>query len=279
MKVTTGIRRCSVGRVVLWMVLIIVALIAIVPFLMMVMMSTQSNREIFSGASFAPGTNLAKNFKSILDVNFPRSMLNSLMIAVSTTFLSVMSSAMAGYAFSKWKFKGSKVLFYIVLATMVVPMEVGYVAFIYQMRLMGLSQTYWPLILPNIANAAGVFWMTSYMRDGVMYEILESGRIDGCGEMGIFIFLVLPLVRPAVYSFSIISFLGSWNAYTLPMLMISKAERYTIPLAIASLGNMQIADYGARILGVVIGIAPILVIFLFTSRFVAEGLTAGSLKG
>ena len=121
--------------------------------------------------------------------------------------------------------------------------------------------------------------MTSYMRDGVMYEILESGRIDGCGEMGIFIRLVLPLIRPAVYSLSIISFLSSWNAYTLPMLMISKAERYTIPLAIASLGNMQIADYGARILGVVIGIAPILVIFLFTSRFVAEGLTAGSLKG
>ena len=186
---------------------------------------------------------------------------------------------MAGYAFSKWRFKGSKLIFYIVIATMVVPMEVGYVAFIYQMRIMGLSQTYWPLILPNVANAAGVFWMTSYMRDGVMYEILESGRIDGCGEMGIFVRLVLPLVRPALYSLCIISFLGSWNSYTLPMLMISKAERYTIPLAIASLGNMQIADYGARILGVVIGIAPILVIFLFTSRFVAEGLTAGSLKG
>ena len=276
---TKSIRRLSISSVILWLTLIIVALIAVVPFLMMVMMSTQSNREIFSGASFMPGTNLVKNFQSVMAVNFPRSMLNSLMIAVATTFLSVMSSAMAGYAFSKWRFKGSKLIFYIVLATMVVPMEVGYVAFIYQMRIMGLSQTYWPLILPNVANAAGVFWMTSYMRDGVMYEILESGRIDGCGEMGIFIRLVLPLVRPALYSLCIISFLGSWNSYTLPMLMISKAEKYTIPLAIASLGNMQIADYGARILGVVIGIAPILVIFLFTSRFVAEGLTAGSLKG
>lgn len=276
---TSGVRRPSIGKAVLWAALIAVALIAVVPFVMMIMMSTQSNREIFSGASFLPGTNLAKNFQSVMDVNFPQSMLNSLLIAVSTTFLSVLSSAMAGYAFSKWRFKGSKLIFYIVLATMVVPMEVGYVAFIYQMRLMGLSQTYWPLILPNVANAAGVFWMTSYMRDGVMYEILESGRIDGCGEMGIFIRLVLPLVRPAMYSLCIISFLGSWNSYTLPMLMISKAEKYTIPLAIASLGNMQIADYGARILGVVIGIAPILVIFLFTSKFVAEGLTAGSLKG
>ena len=276
---TLSKRRISPGRMILFTVLIIVALIAVVPFLMMVMMSTQSNREIFSGASFLPGTSLAKNLRTVLEVSFHRSILNSLVIAVSTTILSVLSSAMAGYAFSKWQFKGSKVLFYIVLATMVVPMEVGCVAFIYQMRLMGLSQTYWPLILPNIANAAGVFWMTSYMRDGVMYEIIESGRIDGCGEMGIFFRLVLPLVRPALYSLCIIAFLGSWNSYTLPMLMISKAERYTIPLAIASLGNMQIADYGARILGVVIGIAPILVIFLFTSKFVAEGLTAGSLKG
>ena len=166
-----------------------------------------------------------------------------------------------------------------VLATMVVPMEVGYVAFIYQMRLMGLAQTFWPLILPNVANAAGVFWMTSYMQDGVPYEIIESGRIDGCNEMKIFLRLVLPLLRPALYSLSVIAFLGSWNAYTLPMLMITKSEMFTIPLSIASLGNMQIADYGARILGVVVGILPILVIFLLTSKYVAEGLTAGSVKG
>lgn len=135
--------------------------------------------KFFSGASFRPGDHLMKNLESIAAVNFPRSMLNSLVIAVGTTVLSVFSSAMAGYAFAKWHFKGKKVIFFMVLATMVVPMEVGYVAFIYQMRLMGLAQTFWPLILPNVANAAGVFWMTSYMQDGVPYEIIESGRSTG----------------------------------------------------------------------------------------------------
>ena len=274
-----AVKRFSPGRLALWMVLLFVTAVALVPFIMMLVMSTQNNYEFFSGASFRPGDHLMKNLESIAAVNFPRSMLNSLVIAVGTTVLSVFSSAMAGYAFAKWHFKGKKVIFFMVLATMVVPMEVGYVAFIYQMRLMGLAQTFWPLILPNVANAAGVFWMTSYMQDGVPYEIIESGRIDGCNEMKIFLQLVLPLLRPALYSLSVVAFLGSWNAYTLPMLMITKSEMFTIPLSIASLGNMQIADYGARILGVVVGILPILVIFLLTSKYVAEGLTAGSVKG
>ena len=166
-----AVKRFSPSRLALWMVLLFVTAVALVPFIMMLVMSTQNNYEIFSGASFRPGDHLMKNLESIAAVNFPRSMLNSLVIAVGTTVLSVFSSAMAGYAFAKWHFKGKKVIFFMVLATMVVPMEVGYVAFIYQMRLMGLAQTFWPLILPNVANAAGVFWMTSYMQDGVPYEM------------------------------------------------------------------------------------------------------------
>lgn len=271
--------KLSFSKVFAWLILLLAAAIALIPFLMMMVMATQSNHEIFSGASFVIGTNLYQNYQSIVSVHFPRSMLNSMVIALGTTVLSVVFSALAGYAFAKFRFRGSKVFFYSILCTMVVPMEVSYVAFIYQMRLMGLSQTFWPLILPNIANAFGVFWLTSYMRDGVPFEILESGRIDGCGEIGIFARIVFPIIQPALYSLAIIVFLQSWNSYTLPMLMITKADMYTIPLSIASLGNLQIADYGARILGVVIGILPILLVFLFTSKYVTKGLTAGAVKG
>ena len=263
----------------LWLVLSLVAALALAPFLMMLAMSTQNNFEIFSGASFVPGDHLLANFRTILSVDFPRAIRNSGVIAVSTMILSVFFSAMAGFGFSKYDFRGKKLLFNIVLGTMMVPMEVGFVAFLWQMRKMGLAQTFWPLILPNIANGFGVFWMTSFMRDSLPYEILESGRVDGCNDLGIFLRLVFPIVKPALYSLGVIAFLQSWNSYTLPMVMISRAENYTVPLAIASLGNIQIADYGARILGVVVGIAPIMILFLFTSKYVTEGLAVGSVKG
>lgn len=266
-------------RSLMWLVLALVAAVALAPFLLMLVMSTQNNFEIFSGATLRPGSHLMQNYQAIMAVNFPRAILNSAVIAVSTMALSVFFSAMAGFGFSKYEFRGKKLLFNVVLGTMMVPMEASFVAFLWQMRKMGLAQTFWPLILPNIANGFGVFWMSSFMRDSVPYEILESGRVDGCSDLGIFLRLIFPIVRPALYSLGVIAFLQSWNSYTLPMVMISRSENYTVPLAIASLGNMQIADYGARILGVVVGIAPIVILFLFTSRYVTEGLTMGSVKG
>ena len=173
----------------------------------------------------------------------------------------------------------SKLLFQIVLMTMMVPMEVGLVAFAWEMRILHLSKTFLPLILPNIANAFGVFWMTQYMKDSFPYELVESGRIDGCNDMGVFLRLVMPIIRPAIFTLGIISFLQSWNSYLLPMIMINNPKMYTVPLVIASIGNMFVANYGARMLGVVIGILPIILLFIIFSRQITEGLAAGAVKG
>ena len=170
-------------------------------------------------------------------------------------------------------------LLQLVILTMMVPMEVGLVAYVWEMRVLHLSKTFLPLILPNIANAFGVFWMTQYIGDAFPYELMESSRLDGCTDMGIFLRMVLPIVKPALFTLSIIAFLQSWNSYLLPMIMINDPKMFTIPLVIASIGNMFVADYGARILAVVVGILPIMIIFMIFSKQITEGLASGAVKG
>ena len=110
-------------------------------------------------------------------------------------------------------------------------------------------------------------------------ELMESSWLDGCTDMGIFLKMVLPIVKPALFTLSIIAFLQSWNSYLLPMIMINDPKMFTIPLVIASIGNMFVADYGARILAVVVGIIPIMIIFMIFSKQITEGLASGAVKG
>ncbi|MDR1176415.1 MAG: carbohydrate ABC transporter permease [Treponema sp.] len=261
------------------LILVILATVNLIPFILMFVMSTQDNHAIFSGLTFIPGRNLAKNFQSILAVHYFRSLFNSIIVAVCSMMLTVFFSAMAGFAFAKYRFRFKKLAFNTILATMLVPMEIGLVAFVLEMRILHLSQTFLPLILPNIANAFGVFLMNAFMQEAVPFEIMESGRIDGCNDFGVFLRLVFPIIRPAAFTLALISFLNSWNAYLLPMVMINNPRMFTIPLVIAALGNQFVADYGARILGIAVGVLPILLIFVFFSKYITEGLTAGAVKG
>jgi multiple sugar transport system permease protein/cellobiose transport system permease protein len=261
------------------LVMLLLAAVNLIPFALMFAMSTQDNHAIFLGLTLIPGRNLGKNFQSILGVNYFRSLLNSTIVAVCSMGMTVFFSALAGFAFAKYRFRFKKLAFTIILATMLVPMEIGLTAFVLEMRVLRLSQTFLPLILPNIASAFGVFLMDAFIREAVPGEILESGRIDGCSDFGVFVRLVFPVLRPAAFTLALISFLNSWNAYLLPMVMISNPRRYTIPLVITALGNQFTADYGARILGITLGVLPILLLFVCFSRYITEGLTAGAVKG
>lgn len=269
----------TVGRFTISICLILLAVLTLLPFYWMLVMSTQSTNDIFSNPSILPGNYLKQNFKSILNVNFFGAFFNSTYVAVFSMILTVFFSAMAGFAFSKYNFKFKNALFVFVFATMLVPQEVGIIAYVVEMRTMGLSKTLLPLIIPNIANAFGVFWIKQYMEESVPYEIMESGWIDGCNDFRIFMQLVLPIVKPAIFTLAIIGFMASWNSYMLPLVIISKPSMYTIPLVIGLVGTLYLPDYGARILGVVLGIAPLLLIFVFTSKVITRGLTAGAVKG
>ncbi len=275
MKINTS----KLIRKIINLLIIALATISIIPFLLMFLMATQDNQTIFAGKILTFGRSLSDNFQTVADAEYFRSFLNSLFVSVSSTLLTVFFGAMAGFGFAKYEFRHKKIIYQLVILTMLVPMEVGLVAFVWEMKILHLSKTFLPLILPNMANAFSVFWMTQYIKDAFPYELIESGRIDGCSDMGIFLRMALPIIKPAIFTLSVISFLQSWNNYLLPMIMINDPKKFTVPLVIASIGNMFVADYGARLLAVAAGILPIMIVFILFSRQITEGLASGAVKG
>ncbi len=207
-------------------------------------------------------------------------MFNSVYTSVLATVLTAICSALAGYAFAKFKFKGRNLLFGIVLATMMIPAQLGLVAFVWQMKAMNWADTHWPLIIPGIANGFGVFWMRQYIKDSVHDEMLEAAKIDGCNDIGIFLRIVLPVIKPAFVSLGIIIFMVNWQNFMIPLVLINSYEKYTLPLAIMSLKGLHRTNYGAQFLGLTLGTLPILVIFFNGNKDILyRGLTAGAVKG
>jgi len=257
----------------------LLSLFSLFPFYIMTVMGTYRNEELFTKIVYLPGTYLVENFKTVTESRFDLIYLNSIVVSVVSTVLAVFVSALAGFAFAKHEFKGKNKMFAFILLTMMIPGQLGLVAYVIEMRVLGLSGTLLPLILPWVANAFGVFWMTQFMRSAIPNEVLESARIDGCSDIAVFFRIVLAFVWPAVTTLSLLVFLWSWNNYLLPLIIINNPDLYTIPLGITTLGDAYRTDLAAQILGLSLGTIPVLVLFAFGSKSFIRGLTAGSVKG
>jgi cellobiose transport system permease protein len=273
----------QISRAVRWpltVVLLLLSLLTIFPFYWTFSLSTHSTEEIYSSMPFAPGSHLIENFHKLMTGNwFISGYLNSIFVAVLSTVLTVFFSAMTGYAFAKFRFRGEKVLFTFILATMMIPGQLGLVAFLWQVGHMGWMNTFYPLIVPAIANAFGVFWMKQYIEEAVPDEMLESAKIDGCSELLLFLRMIIPVVLPATMSLGLIAFIGSWNNYLLPSVLLNDPGKYTLPLVINNLGTFYTRDYGTQFLGLVLGTLPLLILFIATSRRLIDGIVAGAVKG
>ncbi|MBW7457148.1 carbohydrate ABC transporter permease [Paenibacillus sepulcri] len=246
---------------------------------MMIVMGTYVSEDLYTGLKLLPGNYFIENFKSIMEQNFFKFYLNSVYVSVLNTVGAVLISALTGFAFAKYNFKAKKSLYYFILGTLMIPSQLGLIGFVVEMRTLGLANTLYPLIIGGLANAFGVFWMTQYIASSVPNEIIESGRLDGCSDLGIFARIVLPVIRPAMITLFLLFFLWSWNNYLTPLVLINKESLYTIPLAISTLGSEYRTDYSARILALAIATLPILVIFGFGSKHLIRGLVGGSIKG
>ena len=257
----------------------LLSIFALLPFYIMIVMGTYQNEDLFQKIVVLPGSYLLENLKTVAASRFDLVYLNSLIVSVASTLLSVFVSAFAGFAFAKHEFKHKNKIFSAVLLTMMIPGQLGLVAYVIEMRYLGASGTLLPLILPWVANAFGVFWMTQFMKGAIPTEVLESARIDGCSDIGVFFRIVLAFIYPAITTLSLLVFLWSWNNYLLPLIIINKPELFTIPLGITSLGNAYRTDLAAQILGLTLGTIPVLILFAFGSKSFIRGLTAGSVKG
>jgi ABC-type glycerol-3-phosphate transport system permease component len=255
------------------------SVVSLFPFYVMLMMSTYVTEDLFTGVKLLPGTFLAENFRTVMKAQFHRFYMNSLTVAVVHTTSAVFVSALTGYAFAKFEFKGKKGLFYFILGSLMIPPQLGLVGYVMEIRALGFGNTLWPLIFPGIANAFGTFWMTQYIRVAVPSEILESAMIDGASTMRVFFQIVLPIIRAALVTLMLLFFLWSWNNYLLPLVTISREPLYTVPMAIGLIGSEYRTDFAARILALTVSTLPVLLLFAIGSKHLIRGLTAGSVKG
>lgn len=246
---------------------------------MLIMMATQVSEDIFKGKMFWFGRYFAQNWMTVMQSGFLRSFWNSAYIAVVTTVLCVLICAMSGFALTKYEFRLKKPIMAFIMATLMVPSQIGLVGFLIEMRALHVNQTHLPLIIGGLTNAFGVFWMVQYMKTSLHTELIESARVDGCHELRIFAQIALPVIQPAIATLSLLVFLGSWNNYLLPLIVINKESLFTIPLSINSLGSLYRTDYGARLTGLLIAIAPLILLFVLGTKSFVRGLTAGAIKG
>ncbi|MER8086882.1 carbohydrate ABC transporter permease [Streptomyces sp. NPDC058316] len=274
----TGLHRP--GRGILLTSGLAIALAAVLlPFYWLVIASTHSTDEIFdSTPPLLPGGDLGKNLSSLQETaSFGQIVLNSLLIAVIYTVCAGAVCTLAGYAFTKYRFKGRDALFGMLMLGLVIPTQVTLVPLFKMMAELHWLNTYQAVIMPNLALPFGIFLMRQSMA-ALPDELLDSGRMDGCGELRLFLRVVLPPMRPALAALGIFLFLYQWNDFIWPLIVLRDDASLTIPVALASLQGVDDTDYGAILTGTAVAAIPMIIVFLALQRHFVSGLLAGAVK-
>lgn len=281
-KVETKKRKVkfSFSKIILYIFLVLLAVLCFTPFYIMIVNSTHDNATLASKLSLLPGKAFFENYQRLQSrVNIWTGFKNSILISASSTALAAYFGAMTAYGFSKFKFKGDKVLFAVILLALMIPAQLGLLGFFKVIKVLGLPNTRLALILPAIAAPNIVFFIKAYMDSAVPDSLIEAARIDGCKEMTIFNKIVLPIVVPAVATMSIFTFIGSWNSYLTPLVILNDESKYTVPIMTALARGVYQTDFGAIYVCVAMSMIPIIIVFSFCSKYIIGGLTMGSVKG
>lgn len=265
----------------LYLFLIFLSVLCFTPFYLMLVNATRSGNEIMTSFSLVPGASLAQNWALVTEnMSLGRGFLNSLFLAVCNTALVSYFSALTAYGLAYYKFRGAKIIFTVMLVFMMVPSQLSLLGFYDLCNQMGLIDSYIPLILPSIASPATVFFLRQYILSVMPKALLEAPRIDGASELMIFHKIALPIMMPGIATMAIGAFIGSWNSYLIPMLLINSPEKRPLPVMVAELSAVRdiTTNLGATYLVVAISVVPIMIAFCFFSKYIISGISAGSVK-
>ena len=257
------------------------ALVMLVPFWFMFVFATHSNSEILS---MPPplwfGSALGDNLRDLLErlPTFWWNLAWSFYVAIATTALNLFFCALAGHAFALLDFAGKERFYAAVMLTMLLPGFIFMVPTALTMSWLGWTNEHRALIVPGACGALGIFLMRQYIGSAIPRDLVEAARLDGCSEFMIWWRVVLPLLGPALGTLALITFIGSWNNFIGPLVVLRDMDRYTLPLALRSLQGSGQTPWGALCAGAAIAVLPLLVLFAFTSRRLIAGLTAGAVK-
>lgn len=265
----------SVTNLALICAVIVVAL----PFIVMVLGSIKPQYEIFSyPPTLAPSRLYLKNYERLFgETLYFRWYANTLFVALARTILSLFLCTLAGFAFAKYNFPFKKLLFIIVIATFTLPFQVVLVPLYKMTQIFGWLNTYWVLIVPFAASPFIIFLARQYIL-AVPTELIEAARIDGAGELTIFLRIVIPVLKPALAVMSILLFQGAWNDYLWPLIVLNDQNLFVLNLALPALRGPYGSEYGVVLAGATLATIPIIVVFVFMQRQFIEGIMAGALK-
>lgn len=277
---TLGIRA---RRIIAHVVLIFMALLCLFWFYVLFINATRTNSEIMLGFSFLPGDMLVKNFKNLLaDDSIPivSGLINSLIVSGGSALLATYFSTMTAFAIHAYNFKFKNAIFTFILMVMMIPTQVTSLGFIKMLRDLDWTNQLWPLIIPSIASPTVFFYLKQYMQSCLPHSLLEAARIDGSGEFRTFNTIVMPLMKPAIAVQAIFTFVSSWNNYFTPALILTDLEKKTLPILLAMLRSKDWStlDRGQVYMMISLSILPVIVVYMFLSKHIVQGLTVGSVK-
>ena len=259
--------------------LAVAAVFALFPLLWMVSVSfMQPGAASSYPAPVLPAQATLDNYRQLFaQAGMGRYLLNSLAIACIVTAISVLFNVMAGYAFAKLRFAGREALFRSLLAALVIPGQVAMMPLFLMLKAMGLVNTWAGVIVPGMAGVFGIFLVRQYAKS-LPDALLEVARMDGAGELRIFVSVILPLLKPVLVTLAVFAFLGSWNDFMWPLIVLTDGELYTAPVALASLSLEHVQDSELMMAGSVVTVLPVLLLFLAVQRHYIEGILMGSVK-
>jgi multiple sugar transport system permease protein len=270
-------------RVIAYIVLAIVSFFCLIWFYILFVNATRSHSELTKGFTAIPSTHMLENLKNVLTGTLPvwQGMKNSLLIATANAVLTTYFSAMTAYAIHAYEFKAKKFMFTFILLIMTIPTQCNALGFIKLINKMGMDDTFWPLIIPSIAAPVTFFYIKQYMDSALPLSLIEAARIDGSGEFRTFNSIVLPLLKPAIAVQAIFSFVGSWNNYFTPALILHSDKKKTLPILIAQLRGADFLkfDMGQVYMIIAFSIFPVIIVYLILSKHIVQGVAVGSVKG
>jgi ABC-type glycerol-3-phosphate transport system permease component len=271
-----------VERTLIYLALLAGVVLVGAPFFYMVTGSFRFNAEIFSyQLTILPRTPTLENYQRLLDgseIPYVRQFANSLLVAVSQTLLTLLVAAMVGWGFAKYEFTGKRVLLLVLLATLTFPFQVTLVPLFLTMLRIGWLDNYLAIILPGAISAFGAFFMRQTML-AIPNELLDASRIDGASEWGIFRRIGLPLSRGALSVLAVLVFLGSWNDYLWPLIVLRSTDMFTYPVGLATLVGLYKVEYGMILAGAFLATLPIILIFVAGRNQLLDNIALGAVKG
>jgi len=268
-------------------------IITLAPFLWMISTSFKSTEAIFTRTpNLIPEKPTLENYqrlfgieppeirekKGTIGLSFGVHSKNSIIVAISITVVSLFINSLAAFAFAKYNFPGKEKIFALLLATLMIPSQMTMMPVFLLLRSLGLLNSYLGLIIPASASAFGIFLIRQFMLT-IPNDLIESARIDGCSDFRIYWNIVLPLCKPVLASLGVFTFMGAWNDFLWPLIIMTKESMYTLPVALANLSGEYVTEYGLLMAGSLVVVAPIIIIFLFAQKFVIESFAHTGLKG